>query len=138
MFSSEEQWTSFLFIYKYKIKVTCLYNNLISIKYNSFSCCVTVLNEAIEHAFKVCWKDLYKEINKPHDIDNPKQYSKLCRLFDVTEVINDEVPDHAKKKNSDKNPGISKLLVLTKAREKLLYTCRMKWYLDHAFKIAAV
>ena len=80
------------------------------------------------------------------DIEVPEQlrkhFSEFCPLFVISEVPEDQIPQHMKdyKINTGrkKTKNNKKLLGVMKAQKILLYSPLLKWYLNHGLKVTKI
>ena len=80
------------------------------------------------------------------DIEVPEQlrkrFSEFCPLFVISEVPEDQIPQHMKdyKINTGrkKTKNNKKLLGVMKAEKILLYSLLLKWYLNHGLQVTKI
>ena len=80
------------------------------------------------------------------DIEVPEQkrkrFSEFCPLFVISEVSEDQIPQHMKdyKINTGRKmiKNNKKLLGVMKAEKILLYSPLLKWYLNHGLQVAKI
>ena len=72
-------------------------------------------------------------------VDFYDRFSEISPLFVVMEIPDKQIPahmdDYLKKTGWKRIPGTSKLCGVMEAKEILLYTPVLKWYLDHGLKV---
>ena len=80
------------------------------------------------------------------DIEVPEQkrkrFSEFCPLFVISEVSEDQIPQHMKdykiKTGRKMIKNNKKLLGVMKAEKILLYSPLLKWYLDHGLQVTKI
>ena len=80
------------------------------------------------------------------DIEVPEQkrkrFSEFCPLFVISEVLEDQIPQHMKdyKINTGRKmiKNNKKLLGVMKAEKILLYSPPLKWYLNHGLQVTKI
>ena len=80
------------------------------------------------------------------DIEVPEQkrkrFSEFCPLFVISEVSEDQIPQHMKdyqiNTGRKKIKNNKKLLGVMKAEKILLYSPLLKWYLNHGLQVTKI